>query len=346
MRDPRHPLAGEGVSSFGRRPARNERTMWQLEPAFPIDALAEIAARLRDDDVLSFSLVCRDFLQGARVKRWKAGLKLKTSMRALVGTPARAEWAMTSFKQFKPLDRPRTMYEIWTPTVETKLCTVAAKGGALSTVMFMHAKSQVSAYKPSVDWDEVCDGAASCGQLEVLAHLEDAGVMCITDRSCRAAARGGHVRILDWMLKRNKSKIVSASTVHAAAAGGQLDCLKWLRALGAPWARETAKMAAVGGHFELLRWARSKGCPWDEDTPAFCAQHGHLDMLQWAVTNGCPWDSDACYCAARGGQLEALQWLRAHGCPWDPDKCYRAADLEVDDRAKGCLISSWIMDQI
>ncbi len=67
----------------------------------------------------------------------------------------------------------------------------------------------------------------------------------------------------------------------------------------------------------MLRWARANGCTWHKDTCAYAAEGGHLEVLQWLRENGCPWDTETCLMAAEGGHIEVLQWARANGCPWD-----------------------------
>ena len=44
-----------------------------------------------------------------------------------------------------------------------------------------------------------------------------------------------------------------------AAKGGQLKVLQWLRAKGCPWDAEACMNAANGGHLEVLRWSRANG---------------------------------------------------------------------------------------
>ena len=53
-------------------------------------------------------------------------------------------------------------------------------------------------------------------------------------------------------------------------------------------AREFCKHAALEGYLNLIKWARANGCPWDKQTCANAARGGHLEVLQWARANGCP----------------------------------------------------------
>ena len=94
---------------------------------------------------------------------------------------------------------------------------------------------------------------------------------------------------------------------------------------GCQWCEYTCEQAAAGGQLEVLRWERENGCPWDEGTCSRAARGGYLKVLQWAREHGCPWSEDlgdnpdwnCCEHAARGGHLEVLKWLREHGYPWD-----------------------------
>jgi hypothetical protein len=53
-----------------------------------------------------------------------------------------------------------------------------------------------------------------------------------------------------------------------------------------PAPRSTCARAAGGGNLECLVWARANGAPWDEDTCAEAAAWGYLECLKWARQNG------------------------------------------------------------
>ena len=62
-----------------------------------------------------------------------------------------------------------------------------------------------------------------------------------------------------------------------AAASGQLEEFKALRAENFPWGKETCARAADNGHLEVLKWARENGCPWDEETCTNAASQGYVE---------------------------------------------------------------------
>ena len=98
----------------------------------------------------------------------------------------------------------------------------------------------------------------------------------------------GNVRAMRRLMLRRRVK--KAYMCAAAAASGQLGLLKYLRAGGSEWDKDTCAYAAKGGHLEVLQWAREKGCPWNEWTCFRALDHGHFEVLKWARKNYCRWD--------------------------------------------------------
>eukprot|EP00302_Diacronema_sp_CCMP2436_P002819 CAMPEP_0179850910 /NCGR_PEP_ID=MMETSP0982-20121206/7965_1 /TAXON_ID=483367 /ORGANISM="non described non described, Strain CCMP 2436" /LENGTH=385 /DNA_ID=CAMNT_0021736387 /DNA_START=292 /DNA_END=1452 /DNA_ORIENTATION=- len=182
----------------------------------------------------------------------------------------------------------------------------------------------------------------------------------------------------------------------AAASGGHLATLMWLRANGCPW-QVGAAYAAVAAATDVLRWAHTNGCPWGwwehEDACLAAAGGGHLATLQWLRVNGyrrwrgcmasaagaplrvlpwlrattcpwaCPWGNN-CTAAARGGHLDVLTWLRAVDCPWGEgsdtcrqregvtSKCYSSCASKVAHgavrparlrRAEALAVLTWLV---
>merc|ERR1719469_209761 len=63
----------------------------------------------------------------------------------------------------------------------------------------------------------------------------------------------------DWV---ERGGVFNGLTCRAAAKGGQLRVLQWLRGWDCPWDSSTCGGAASNGHLEVLQWARGEGCPW------------------------------------------------------------------------------------
>ena len=123
------------------------------------------------------------------------------------------------------------------------------------------------------------------------------------------AAQRGCLDTLKILYRRGRVAF-NVDLCTAAAYGGQLEVLKWLRENSYPWNAGTCAFAAWGGHLGVLQWARAKGCPWDAKTCTGAAGEGHLEVLQWARENGCPWNADTCASSASNNGHKKLQaWI-------------------------------------
>jgi hypothetical protein len=80
---------------------------------------------------------------------------------------------------------------------------------------------------------------------------------------------------------------------EAAAKGGHLVILQWLPANGCDWSADTCHMDAVGGHLAVLQWAWASGCAWNAAT--------RLRMVP-AGSKTCEWiEAHAANLMERGG---------------------------------------------
>eukprot|EP00891_Asterochloris_glomerata_P004079 jgi/Astpho2/4079/fgenesh1_pm.00063_%23_32_t len=125
-------------------------------------------------------------------------------------------------------------------------------------------------------------------------------------RICYAAATGGHLEVLQWLLEQGWDwhGDFDEDISEAVARKGHLAVLRCLQHHGCAWDWRTCKAAATGGHLAVLQYAHQNG--W-----------GHLAVLQYARQNGCGWGPGVCLAAGRHGNLSILKWLRQHGCPWE-----------------------------
>jgi hypothetical protein len=146
----------------------------------------------------------------------------------------------------------------------------AVERGYLSTLKYLRRRGRLS------DERLLCAAAARIGDLEALKALRCAENFPWDERTSACAARGGHLRVLEWAREN--------------------EC---------PWYEGTCAYAAKGGHLEILKWARENGCPWNAATCAYAADGGHLEVLEWARENGAPWDEDTHRIAASKGYVEA-----------------------------------------
>mmetsp|Transcript_18564 Transcript_18564/g.36984 ORF Transcript_18564/g.36984 Transcript_18564/m.36984 type:complete len:233 (-) Transcript_18564:40-738(-) len=169
----------------------------------------------------------------------------------------------------------------------------------------VHGDKKNRTYEYSIHSDAALDMRLREEQQE-----EDAEEDTEEDRRQETSRIGAGSGRRDWV---ERGGLFDGTTCMAAAAGGQLRVLRWLRGRGCPWDWRTCSQAAKGGHFAVLRWAREQGCPWDEMTCYWAASHGHLGILRWAAGEGCPVNAAACLGAEYHGHREVLHWLQREG---------------------------------
>lgn len=146
---------------------------------------------------------------------------------------------------------------------------------------------------------------------------------------CAAVASTGSVDDLQLVLSRaspdTSEPLLTQHVSYAAALGGHLGALRWLRWRECPMGKSTCRAAALGGHLHTLRVLREEfALPWGEGTVNAAAASGVVEVVDFAVASGCPFEEHACLLAARGGHLPILEYLRARSCPWEPDRCASA----------------------
>lgn len=95
------------------------------------------------------------------------------------------------------------------------------------------------------------------------------------------------------------------STFHGDFAAVQFLWEAGGRALSARW----CCAAAAGGQLEMLQYLRGEGCPWDIYTCIASARCGNLEVLRYAHEGGCPWPIRICDAAAGAGHVHILGYL-------------------------------------
>jgi len=199
-------------------------------------------------------------------------------------------------------------------TVSRDFFSFAAEAGHLSVLKWAHENGCP------------IDVAASGGRLEVLKWLRGTdGSMDL--RACEMAALGGHLEALKEICADGcpwRGTTAHAHPVHRGHMQMLLwlrnnvdiqDMLYYIRTSRRQQCGElTCVAAASGGHLETLKWLRGSGCHWDENTCTRAALGGHLETLTWARENGCAWSPDYVHRAAMGYK-PVVEWLRENGYP-------------------------------
>ncbi|GLC33300.1 hypothetical protein PLESTB_000349000 [Pleodorina starrii] len=98
----------------------------------------------------------------------------------------------------------------------------------------------------------------------------------------RLTAASGSVTNLEVALD-NAGLDLPRELLGAAAAAGQLDMCKVLRARGCPWGYSLSA-AAAAGHRHVCEWMLASGCLLHWDVVRAAASGGREDLMQWLLT--------------------------------------------------------------
>ena len=101
----------------------------------------------------------------------------------------------------------------------------------------------------------------------------------------KAAASRGGLEVLKWLVE-NGFKF-SADCLAAAAQGGALECIEYLREIGCPWSNKVAKINMVAG---AALWLPKPG-HFNFDTYNPVAVEKYVQVLRYLMETGCPYDA-------------------------------------------------------
>jgi hypothetical protein len=166
---------------------------------------------------------------------------------------------------------------------------------------------------------EVMTAAAAAGDLSVVVY---AGEMHAPrdQTAVYAACRHGHLDVVDWLVgsgcpwkekNEDENLYVGGKACEAAAKGGHLHVLQFLRSqhMNATWNYNTPQRAAERGHLQVLQWAMENHCPVNQAAYAGAATYGHIHILEYLQSMHAPYAWLAANEAAREGHVHVLKWF-------------------------------------
>ncbi len=171
--------------------------------------------------------------------------------------------------------------------------------------------------------------AAWTGDFEMVAWMRRQTPRCPWDSDCTAAAAAAdNLHAFKWMLTQSRPCPWDPIRCFQAFAGhGNLAAVQWIRDQypqphgKPPWDGSCTAAAALGGSLDLLKWLRSQSppCPWAAKTGVHAACVGSVPMLAWLHSQGCPLDGTLYHQAAIRRHAHVLQWLHGAGIPVPTD---------------------------
>ncbi len=101
--------------------------------------------------------------------------------------------------------------------------------------------------------------------------------------------------------------------VAAAAGGGHLPAVQWLRDQCCPWSSTALTAAAAGGHGEVVGWLAGAGCPLIGEALEAAVRGHHGAVVQQLLSLRCAVSTKAYELAASTGRVDLLQLLLDQG---------------------------------
>lgn len=146
-----------------------------------------------------------------------------------------------------------------------------------------------------------------------------------TDTHTNIAAENGDIECLQWLIANGAP--IGENIYCYAAHYGQLECIKWLNAAKYPWSENTLLHAEFYGDLKCFKYV-FENMPkeiYNHNVCATAASRGHIECLKWAIENGLKCSVAASAYAAQNGHLECLKYLHTNGIKIHSQICEYAA---------------------
>jgi hypothetical protein len=177
--------------------------------------------------------------------------------------------------------------------------------------------------------------AAKYGHLDILTYMHDKRFthttlngyfQCIKYNRYRDTARWGIYDTVKPALNGRFHCMVDdieyewdEKAILYAAAGGFLDCVKFLGNNGYKLEYKVMVEAAKGGYLHIIEYVHEQGCSWNVEVMTIAARGRYFDIVRYLHEHGCPWINEVTTIAAAEGDLAMLQYAVDNGCGWDHD---------------------------
>ncbi|GMF20947.1 unnamed protein product [Phytophthora fragariaefolia] len=219
--------------------------------------------------------------------------------------------------------------------------------------------------------DAVVEQASANGHVQVLQWVQprlEEVLPCYADyeffglQSVAAAAEKGCLEVVQWLLGARRAGDTETHLHQAAARGGHLHVVRWMRThLMERIESRAMDEAAAAGSLEVVEflhqeWAEARlesnrtSCSATARAMNGAASNGHLEVVEWLHENrsdGCT--VDAMNRAAWNGHLDVVRWLHEHrseGCTQQAmNMAAKGGHLEIvrflhEHRREGCTYNA------
>lgn len=214
------------------------------------------------------------------------------------------EWACSQAARWGNMDILKFLIDNGCPWDEW-MCFDAARGGHVDILKYLETQD--------IEFDEhTMAGAARGGCIETIEFLMDEG--CPRDKGAiHCAARGGNLKILKMFIIDWNEYEETLAQIEEEQDAEKIEDFIFEHGDGTPWDQHTMEAAAEGGHIDILKFLKAEGAVWNIETLMKAIPGGHLDAVKFLVGDGCPREKDgyegAHTDAWNDGQMHIVEWL-------------------------------------
>ena len=183
----------------------------------------------------------------------------------------------------------------WLHANDMKTCVntlnATAEWGNLQEVVWLVEQDPSHARACCLDYPARGSGRPNASYSEhkkIIKFLVTKGARFKRDDFCNSV-RQASVRLLKWWRRIGVMDDFPHLTMMYAAEANRRDTIEWLvDECGYGFNERMTYAAARGGHIELLAWLRSRNCPWNYMTPQAASSRKNVPLLRWLVRNDAP----------------------------------------------------------
>jgi hypothetical protein len=175
----------------------------------------------------------------------------------------------------------------WYP-IDLQVYKQSAKLGNLSCLkLLLTANTNTNTNMTDDEYNDILYEAALHGHLDCVDYLVSQHHFTMDETICWAAAKNGHLSILQYLHEHNCPW--DRTTTFVATTYNHLPCLEYAVNHGCPVDCYTSSQAAAQGHLHILQFLhQNASCPWDHHTLLFAHLHNHTHIYHYALTHNCP----------------------------------------------------------
>jgi hypothetical protein len=144
------------------------------------------------------------------------------------------------------------------------------------------------------------------------------------------AACSQRLELVKWLYTEHNCPLddkapFNAKTCAAAARLGHVHVLEFLHSEGCPWDAQACTAAADTSHLQVLQWLRGYQCEWNpKKVVEAAAKRDDIEMLTWLAQQQVGFDQHTILAA---NDVSTIEWLHERGCEWNPYEICRKAVL-------------------